>query len=216
MTARIGSFSRNSENRMLFAIAARIGTDRSGMTSRALLSATRYGYRDISMKSMRYLSAHWISAYAFNRVSQTSIKPTYAERGCGIQPLQLSLKTRSNNISIRAHRRGFGPYILSDLIRIVATNGQPIIRLPSARARAQYSARSPNLLLTGRGPAIRKSIARYAPHSCSTNIPARKRERVGMPCLESKFSDRKVTSKRSRSPKLLVNQPTLDIASHFV
>ncbi len=216
MTARIGSFSRNSENRMLFAMAARIGTDQSGMTGRALLSATRYGYRDLSMNSMRYLSARWICAYACHHVSQTNIKPTYAERGCVIQPLQASLKTRSNNISIRAHRRGFGPYILFDLIRIIATNGQPIIHLPSARARAQYSARSPNLLLTGSGPTIPKSIARYAPHSCSTNIPARKRERVGMPCLESKFSDRKVTSKRSRSPKLPVDQPTSNIASYFV
>jgi hypothetical protein len=216
MTARIGSFSRNSENRMLFAIAARIGTDPGGMTGRARLSATRYGYRDISMKSMRYLSAHWISAYAFNRVSQTNIKPTYAERGCVIQPLQLSLKTRSNKISIRAHRRGFGPYILFDLIRIVATNGQPIIRLPSAQARAQYSTRSPNLLLTGRGPAILESIAKYAPHTCPTNIPAGKRERVGMPCLEFKSRDRKVTSKRNRSPKLPVDQPTSGIPSYFV
>ncbi len=72
MTARIGSFSRNSENRMLFAIAARIGTDPGGMTGRARLSATRYGVSGYQ---------HEIDALSFGSLDKRlRVQPRFADK----------------------------------------------------------------------------------------------------------------------------------------
>ena len=160
-------------------------------------------YQAPRMKPMRCIHTRWRDAYACRDVSRTNVRSTCAGRACA---LQQSLEIQSNKISFRTLSRGAELYSPFDRIRLIATNGRSVTHLPFALPRVH--GRPGHTIRFPKGPVrpFPKRCPGNAPYGASTNIRTRKRERVGIPCLE----------KRSRRPSPPVARSTSDTAIHFV
>jgi len=206
---RFGPFSRSSEHWMLSAIAARIGTDRSGMTS-AVQHAT--GMESPYEPEPPY---HHSPDGCLCVLLRLADKYQIAERLRNPKPHG----TRSNKTSLCGDCRDFGIGRSCDRIHQVATNGQSNTHLPSARPTAQRSVRSHDPLLK-RCPSGRSRINGEV--LCRTVGPrtspdrSQKRERVDIPCVALTLRERKVALKRSQRLRFPRVRAISDAASNLV
>ena len=182
---RFSPFSRSTAPRMLSVIAARIGTDRSGMTR---------VYQNPCMSPTRCIPCRWMGSYACREISRKVNKPAYVGNCYGITQ---SPEIRSNKISFCVRCRGAGNHRPFDRIHLVATNGQSVTHPPSAPPRVQRSHWSHNRpakeLPSSHSQSAHKSVPRMVGRQ---NILTHKRERVGGPCPAPKLRDRKSNNKK--------------------